>query len=176
MLKPVRDSWIVLGIVALLGTAATGLVYQPQRKTLRRLQSDIATRRNSLKAESQKAAIVPDMLRRIHEMKSRYKDFDRRLPKQKELGGFLREISRNLAAEKLTDLLINPANPSREELFHMLPIVMRFKGGYLSLTSFLGRVAEMERLTRVRNLHATVEPKDGYLDIELQMNIYFTES
>ena len=109
-------------------------------------------------------------------MKLQYKDFGRRLPKRRELGGFLREISGHLNQGDLSNQLIEPGNPSREELFHTLPIIMRFKGSYLSLAGFLQRIDKMERLTRVQTLKITREKQGDSLDIELQMNIYFTES
>ena len=56
------------------------------------------------------------MIRQSQEMEPRYKDMDRRLPKQKELGGFLQEISGNLAKERLDnfDLTLGQEPPVRE--------------------------------------------------------------
>ena len=53
---------------------------------------------------------------------------------------------------------------------------MRFRGSYLSLVDLLQRIDKMERLTRVQRLKITREKQGDSLDIELQMNIYFTES
>ena len=110
-------------------------------------------------------------------MRSDYSNFDRRLPRQKELGGFLREISGHLADEKLSNQLFEPGKPSREELYHTLPIIMRFKGSYLSLGALLQRIEKMQRLTCVQKLKIDA-PAGGHdeMDIELKLNIYFTES
>ena len=110
-------------------------------------------------------------------MRSDYSNFDRRLPRQKELGGFLREISGHLADEKLSNQLFEPGKPSREELYHTLPIIMRFKGSYLSLGALLQRIEKMQRLTCVQKLKIDA-PAGGRdeMDIELKLNIYFTES
>jgi Tfp pilus assembly protein PilO len=103
------------------------------------------------------------------------------LPVRQELGGFLRDISGHLGDEQFTDQLIEPGSPTREELFHTLPIIMRFKGSYLTSVDFFKRIDEMERLTRIQKLKITKVPlkgdnSDAILDIELQLNIYFTES
>jgi hypothetical protein len=58
---------------------------------------------------------------------------------------------------------------------------MRFKGSYLTSVDFFKRIDKMERLTRIQKLKITNKPsedeqRDPILDIELQLNIYFTES
>jgi len=176
MWRMMKDSWIVLGVLTGVVAAAVVFMYVPQGKRLDELRTAIATQELELSVNAAKAAVVPNLLQRIESMKLRYKDFDRRLPKRRELGGFLREISGRLNQEDLSNQLIEPGNPSREELFHTLPIIMRFKGSYLALASFLKRIDRMERLTRVQTLKIARDKKGGGLDIELQMNIYFTES
>jgi len=176
MLKVSRDAWIAAGVLAALVIAAVVGVYIPQARRLERLRADAASLRTQLQADTQKVAVVPELIRQVQEMKALYKDFDRRLPKQKELGGFLREISTKLAEEELTNQIIEPGNPVHEKLFHTLPIIMRFEGDYLSLASFLKGVDNMERLTRVQKLNASMNERTHSLDLELQMNIYFSES
>ena len=171
-----KDNLVVLGILGVFVTLALLLVYIPQSKDLSDLETRITTRQRKLTDDSERAAVVPDLQRTVNLMKARYRGFDRRLPKRKELGGFLREISGHLVAdEKLSNGEIRPGTPTRQELFHTLPIVMKFKGPYLALVALLERIDKMERLTRVQKLTAT-QTKTGDLDIELQLNIYFTES
>jgi Tfp pilus assembly protein PilO len=178
MARMTRDCWIVLGLVGVLVGATVALVFRPQGRQLDELRTQIATRQNVLESDAQKVAVVPEMLRQVQEMKQRYRDFDRKLPKRKELGGFLREISGNLSEERLANQLIEPGNPSREELFNTLPIGMKFHGSYLSLASFLKRLDEMQRLSRVEKLKIDCNAKDdsAALDIEVLLDIYFTES
>jgi Tfp pilus assembly protein PilO len=132
--------------------------------------------RIALEADGQKAFVVPELLRQVEVMKGKYKDFDRRLPKRQELGGFLREISEGLSQENLTNQTIEPGRPAQEDLFFTLPIVMKFRGSYLSLARFLERIDAFERLTRVQKLDIMPGGEGGALDITVQMNIYFTES
>ena len=171
-----RDSLIVLGIVSGVVLAAVLAIYMPQNKKLEGIQGEITAEASNLELEGQKAAVVPEMIKQISMMRTRYKDFDRRLPKRKELGGFLREISENLSNEKLSNQLIEPGSPTQQELFYTLPIIMRFRGSYLSLANFLEKIDRMERLTRVQKLQVVSDPKDQMLDVTLQLNIYFTES
>ncbi len=176
MLQMLKDSWIILGALVGATGAAVFFVYMPQGKKLDELRTAMVVQELDLSGDAARAAVVPTLLKRVEAMKLRYKDFDRRLPKRKELGGFLRDISGQLKQGDLSNQLIEPGNPSREELFHTLPIIMRFKGAYLSLAAFLQRIDQMERLTRIHTLRIDRDKEGNELDIELEMNIYFTES
>jgi hypothetical protein len=97
-------------------------------------------------------------------------------------------------ASKLAVQLIEPGSPTRGELFNTLPITMKFRGTYQQACRLMKRLEQMERLTRIQKLsikktclddQAATEqetpsgapPKGGYgMDVEIQMNIYFTES
>ncbi|MFB3891508.1 MAG: type 4a pilus biogenesis protein PilO [Phycisphaerae bacterium] len=176
MRHAIRDNWIVLGIaVAMTLTAILG-VYARQGRKLDELQARMVAQRARLESESQKVAIVPEMIRQVQALKNRYSGFDRKLPKSKELSGFLKEISSCVSQMDLTNQSIEPLSPTRQEHFNTLPIKMKFHGTYLSLAAFLDQVERMERLSRVQKLTIAGGEKGSELDIELQMNIYFTES
>ncbi len=170
------DNWVTLVVLAAIVTAAMLLVYLPQGEELQAVRHRMVSQRLAMDADAEKAAVVPQMVREINAMQRRYKGFERRMPKRKELGGFLREISSILASERLSNQLTEPGNPTREELFHTLPIIMKFQGSYLSLASLLERIDGMERLTRVQKLSIARDRKGEDLNIEVQMNIYFKES
>ena len=182
MTQKTRDNLIVVGILTVAVGCATILVYLPQRRQIQEIKGRIAQEQCRIVEDAGKAAGVPDLVRQVQGMRKRYTNFDHRLPKRKELGGFLREISGNLSEENLSNQLIEPGTPVRAPLFHTMPIILRFQGSYLSLASFLKRLDHMERLTQVEKLsvqHKGGNPPEGQaenLDIEVQMNIYFTES
>ncbi len=172
-----RDNLVVLSIVVVVSAVYFFVIYRQQSKVLQQVHSAMAVRTRQMEADSQKAARVPPIVREIERMKQRYgKDtWERRLPQQQELAGFLKEISANLGKERLANQIIQPGNPSRAALYNCLPITMKFEGDFLALAGFLRSIDSMTRLTRVERL--AIEPrKDGRdLAVELGMNIYFTE-
>ena len=176
-----KDSWIVLGMLVVMVASAVLLVYRGQGKTLDEFKTKIIAAQATIETQKKTVAVVPELITRVKEMRSRYKNFDRCLPRRQELGGFLKDISAHLGDDKLSEQVIEPGSPTQEELFHTLPIIMRFQGSYLSGVEFLKSIEDMERLTRIQKLKITRGAKrededTAVLDIELQLNIYFTES
>lgn len=175
-----RENLIVLGIVAAMVVGMTVAVYMPQGRKLDQIQGQIATRQVQIEAESQKIAAVPDLIRQVQAMKVRYKDFDRKMPRSQELHEFLMQISGSLGQKDFST-----AATTRQEHFSTLPIIMKFRGNFLTLAEFLNRVENLERLSCIQKLvvasaaskgDAASTKGKGDLDIELQLNIYFTES
>jgi len=176
MISVTRDNWIVLGVAAAMVASATIVVFVRQGRQLDQLHARIAAQENDLKAEADKVAVVPDMIRQVETLKDHYSGFDRKLPKSKELNEFLLQISKSLSQAKLSNQSIEPGNPTKQDYFNTLPIIMRFHGTYLSLADFMSNMESMERLSRVQKLIVASDEKSKDLNIELQMNIYFTES
>jgi Tfp pilus assembly protein PilO len=166
-------SALTIGLVV----AAVAVVYVPQARELRSIKTTIAAKRLALQDSSTKAAVVPRMMREVQALKSRYKDFDSRLPRSKELGGFLQEITAIQQTSALLDPRMETGSPTSEELFNTMPIRMRLRGQYLTVTDFLRRLSNMKRLTRVQRLMIAAPEKEGDgLSIELLLNIYFTKT
>ncbi|MFA6133708.1 MAG: type 4a pilus biogenesis protein PilO [Phycisphaerae bacterium] len=176
-MKLTKENWIVLGLAGSVAVVSLLAVYRPQNAKLEGLRTEIATKRLALDADRNKAAVVPDLMRRVQSLKNRYKDFDRKLPKSKELGGFLQEISGIQRESALSDGLMETGSPTSEDLFNTMPIQMKFKGSYLALASFLKNIERMQRLTRVQRLMILTPREDNKpMEFELFMNIYFTKS
>ncbi|MCP4376296.1 MAG: type 4a pilus biogenesis protein PilO [bacterium] len=180
-----KDSWIVLGLLVAMVAGAVLIVYRGQGKKIDELKTKILAGEASLKVRAETVKTVPDLVKQVAAMRKRYKNFDRKLPDRQELGGFLKEISGYLGDEKFTEQVIEPGSPTQEELFHTLPIIMRFKGSYLTSVEFFKRIDEMKRLTRMQKLKITKVPVKSKgpgsagtpeLNIELQLNIYFAKS
>ncbi len=171
-----KDTWVVLGVLVAMGAAAA-FVYVPQSRKLNELRGEVVAQEEAIKMDLQRATVVPEIRNQVQELRNRYVNWQRRLPKQKELGQFLREISTQISDRSLSNQVIEPGNPTREELYHTLPIIMKFDGPYPSMAQFLQGLEKMERLTRVQRIRVKNDPKkDGEVDVELRLNIYFTES
>jgi len=171
-----RDNVIVGGIALAMVAAAVVFVHVPASRKLDRARNGIATEETALVAKADKTKTVPELQRQINAMRSKHKNFDRRLPRRQELGEFLRQISESVVIENLTDQVIEPGQPLQEDLYHTLPIVLRFQGSYLALARFLERIDQAERLARVQKLSIATKPGESLLDVTVQLNIYFTES
>ena len=172
-----RSNLIVLGIMVAITVTYVLVVFRSQSGTLEEIETRAAQRRRELESDVAKAAPIPHMVREIEAMKRRFdQDWQRRLPQRQELAAFLREISTNLSQAGLgAHATIEPGKSTHGPLYHRLPITLRLEGDFLALAGFLKRVDGMARLTRIEQLKITSMDSNQGLQIEVGMNIYFTE-
>ena len=171
-----RQNVILVGIVVAMAATYGLVVYRGQSASLEDVRTQEVACRQQMEADAAKAAAVSNMAREVEAMRQQYDEhWEDRLPQRQELAEFLREISANLVAERLSNQDIEPGRPTRGPRYNQLPITIRFQGEFLALARFLGRVDEMARLTRVDQLKIGPIRDTDALAIELGMNIYFTE-
>jgi Tfp pilus assembly protein PilO len=171
-----RETLILTLVAVVIGGAGLAFGYLPCSRELDRCRQEAAGLQAALEADRKTAQGLPELLRQVETLKGKLQDFDRRLPKRQELGGFLRDISASLSRENLSNQAIEPGKPTQEDLLFTLPIVLKFRGSYASVARFLERIDRLERLTRVQKLSVVPAPSDDLLDVTVQMNIYFIES
>ena len=172
-----QSYWILATVITVLACGFYLFGYMPQSARLDAIRSDMASVKNAIHHDSAQAERIPIIKQRVADFKMEFKDFDRQLPKQQELAGFLKEISGQDMAGQIRNQSIQPGNPSSGELYDCLPIIMNFDCGFSDLVAFLQRLDGMTRLSRVESLKITPsKDSEGDLHVAMRINIYFTES
>jgi Tfp pilus assembly protein PilO len=170
-----------LGLGLSIGLAASVLLflfagYLPARHRLEALQGQIQSKTREVEENQNKARNLPLLALEVQELETRVRDYDRQFPKQAEIGDFIKDITRVSQQLALRDWKYSPLAPRRGDSYFELPIQMNFQGDFLNVYSFLTEVEHLPRLTRVRKL--AIKSKDlktGLVEVEIGLNIYFSE-
>ncbi len=170
----------ILGITLLAVLCAFYLFgYRPNSTRLANLKMEIEHKRTALLNNNAQVKVLPEVTLAVHELQNKLKGYDEMLPRQQELDRFIKEISTMARNAQLQKLSYKPAvMPVRSELFAEQPVSFKFQGDFLKVFSFLRQTEEMQRLTRVRELNIHTHDgggQSGEVDVELSMNIYYSE-
>jgi Tfp pilus assembly protein PilO len=150
--------------------------YLPAKHKLDALHGQIQSKTRDLEASQNKARNLPLLALEVKDLESRVRDYDRQFPKQADLGDFIKEITRVSEQLTLRDWKLAPLPPRRGDAYFELPIQMNFQGEFLNVFSFLTEVEHLQRLTRVRKLSIkNKDAKTGMVEVEIGLNIYFSE-
>jgi Tfp pilus assembly protein PilO len=169
---------LILGvalIVMLCGFVA--LVYRPSSDKLSDLRRQTEEQRNRLNKNLSEVSILPAVMSEVGRMQMRLEHFDKQLPKQPDLGPFINDITEVSHQTSLRRVTVEPGVPNRTDLYTEWPIALKFEGDFNSVFAFLRRTEEMSRLTQVKamKVRSTDNGKLGQVQVELSMNIYFSE-
>jgi Tfp pilus assembly protein PilO len=123
-----------------------------------------------------KARTLPILVIEVQALEKRVQYYDRQFPRQPQIGEFIRDMTTISQQLSLKTWNYKPAAPKRSDGYFELPILMSFQGDFMNVATFLRQVEKLERLTRVKRLTLkNRDPRTGTVDVEMAMNIYFSE-
>ena len=152
-------------------------LYRPGSQRLSDLQMQIDSKRRDVHSNRSQVQVLPDVMLKVTEMQAQLDRFDKKLPRQPDLSSFINDVTVASHQASLRNVAVNPGVPARYEGYAEWPIALRFEGDFNSAFAFLRRAEEMQRLTRVKALKVqkASNGKPGQVQVELSMNIYFSE-
>jgi Tfp pilus assembly protein PilO len=169
---------LIMGVslVVLLG-GFVAFVYRPSSQKLAALRDQADEQRRKLTSNRSQVQILPEVMLEVDRMQTRLERFDKKLPSQPDLGPFINDITEVSHQANLRKVQVEPGVPSRTDLYTEWPIALKFEGDFASVFAFLRRAEAMQRLTHVRGLKvkSSDNGKSGSVQVELSMNIYFSE-
>ena len=167
------------GVVAVMVAGLLGfylLGYAPGQRRVAALKMQIDLKQRELATSRDKVRNLPILLHAVSQLDRQVEEYDRKFPRQLELGQFIKDLTRLCQQVSLKDWKYQPGAPKRTEALQEMPIVMQFNGDFLSAANFLQQVETLQRLTRVKRLKIRQkDAKEGVVDVEATVSIYFAE-
>ena len=172
-----RAQWVLGLSLAALAAGFYTFCYRPSNQRLDDLSAQIQTKQRDLQGNKSRVQILPEVMNAVNVMSVKLENFSRKLPNQPDLGPFINDITELSHRSALRRVIVEPGVPHRTETYAEWPIALKFEGDFLNAFEFLRQAEDMNRLTRVKGLkvRSTDGGKSGQVQVELSMNIYFSE-
>jgi Tfp pilus assembly protein PilO len=153
------------------------VLYRPATARLAALGAATANDRDRLAADTLQARNLPGLQAEVYRLKIELEQSDKKLPRDKDLVSFMREITAVSQQSAVKKFFCQPGAEANGDLVSALPITMTFEGDFFSVFAFLRQAEEMERLTRIKSLTITSKSaRDGLVDVKMAMNIYYLDN
>jgi Tfp pilus assembly protein PilO len=150
--------------------------YGPAKKRLDSLRVQLESKQRDLEQNQNRARNLPLLQFEVGVLERQVRDYDRQFPRQADPGGFIREITLVVQQLTLKDWKYTPQSPRKGDAYFELPILMSFQGDFMNAAAFLREIEHLQRLTRVRRLAIKYkDAKSGLVEVEIGLNIYFSE-
>jgi Tfp pilus assembly protein PilO len=168
--------WVALGLLGLIGLVCL-LAIRPATARLDGISGYVAKQRNELHSAQARLAALPALEKETEQLRRGVEFFDKRLPKHQDLPQLIGDVTQMSRRAALSKMAWRPeATLRRTDQFTELPLEFTFQGDFLRVINFLSDVQDMQRLTRLRRLDVQAKDgMDGQVDVQLTMNIYFSE-
>src|SRR5438552_1703274 len=88
-----RAQWVLGVSLVVMAIGFYVFAFRPNQQRLADLNAQIAGKRRDLVSNKTRVQILPDVLLAVNEKRTRLEKFDKRLPRQPDLGPFISEIT-----------------------------------------------------------------------------------
>ncbi len=168
------------GLLAALIVIAVALYVvgiRPPAQRLAAIEARAAAQQRALQANAERIATIPAVEQEIDHLRQSVERFDQKLPRQRDLAQFIGNITEMGHHASIQKLNWRPeVKPRRTDEFAELPVHFTFEGNFPGVFNFLRQAEDMQRLMRIRKLDVrSTDGAEGQVDVQLTMNIYFTE-
>jgi Tfp pilus assembly protein PilO len=171
-----RIQWLLAGCVVLMAVAFYAMVYRPETTRLAGLTITIGQRERELTAAQLQARVMQQVQADINQLNQKLKDFKKLPASPSDLGQFQIDISQLARRDNVHAPSVSWSGmPKRDEQLCQLPISMKFDGDFASVYAFLCDMENLSRLTRVQSMTIKGANTDGTVQVELVMNLYYSE-
>ncbi len=171
-------------VLVLTGAFVFGLL-MPGLKELNAARAELANKVSTVAAAQQNADDLTELYQSILQMRERARDQRRRLPVDRQIGEFLKDLSENLKKCGIDDYTVQPRRPQLLEAAGLpaelqlvdgttvLRVGVSFVASFPQTFEFLRAMQEQPRLFHVESLNlAGGGAAPGRLEVEMVLNTY----
>ena len=170
----VRGQLALGGLLLLIGTSFYLVGYRPTTARQRELDAQIKQMQQELTDNDARGGALNEVVTEVKHLRLRL-DGAKKLPKDMDVAGFIKDITRISQNTQLRKPDYHPDNPKREDLFSLYPIQLQLQGDFTHVFEFIRETEALPRLTRVRSIDIKTDPKTpGNVIVDLGMDLYFS--
>ena len=118
----------------------------------------------------------PGAFRRIVRLQAKLADFKKLPTTPGDLGQFEIEMAQLAHRDNLRGWSVSwPGTPRRSDQFYELPVDVKFAGDFRDVFAFLCQLEDLPRLTRISSMVVKAADAGGGVQVDLLMNLYYSE-
>jgi Tfp pilus assembly protein PilO len=113
---------------------------------------------------------------KLSEVTSRITEVQRRVPRDADAGGFLKQVTKLAGEQQLAIQDFTPEKPVNRSGYAEMQVTLRGAGSYASICTFFDRLSKLKRLSKVKDLTLTAEGDATEYPLTATLVIYFALS
>jgi len=162
-----------LAVVLVAGATTYSWLYTPLENSITETQLQI----EDLEIMSRNTPVIraehSRLTEHLQEIEQRYAALEARVPLNAEAGNFLRQVSQIAQDQHLAISNFQPAQTTRSDGYAAMEVRLEGQGTFPSICSFFGRLAEIQRLSKVKDLTVNVDANSDEYPMQATIVIYF---
>jgi Tfp pilus assembly protein PilO len=147
-----RKQIMIFAATAMLLCGFVLLRYLPLQHRLKAAKERIVNAQLVISKASTEKEKLELVKQELLEAQAKVIDFDKNVPVQRDLGGFLQQITEMMTAHNLKEQIIEPDSEIKTEKLNCVPVTIQCKGKLKQIFEFYKSLQKMERLVRIEEI------------------------
>lgn len=165
---------VLLVVLVAVPVASFFLVFKPQNDAIDAAKAEVAHKQSMLDELRKETSQTDDLLKENEALERRIERVEARLPSNNELDRVIRQVSQLAVAAGLEPPALKNAKPLGAALYMEQPLEMKTKGNFGGYYTFLQRLEQLPRITRIPDMKVQRDMQmDGLMNIEFTLSIYY---
>lgn len=148
---------IWIGVLILIVAAFVYFSYLPNFKQIDTLRNKLVKIEKQLEVAKKNARELNAFRKKMQEAEEQFKIVMQALPEKEEIPTLLTGISRAGKESGLEFLLFQPKPESKKDFYAEIPVAINVIGDYHGVATFFEKVAELNRIVNIRDVHMVPE-------------------
>jgi Tfp pilus assembly protein PilO len=110
---------------------------------------------------------------KLNEVTTRITEVQRRVPRDADAGGFLKQVTKLASEEQFAIQDFTPEKPVDRSGYAEMQVTLKGTGSYASICTFFDRLSKLKRLSKVKDLTLTAEGDATQYPLTATLVIYF---
>lgn len=141
------------------------------------LRAETSAKQAQLLKLREATADVENLSSRIEDLQEAIDFFERKLPREEEVGRILDEVSQAAMRNHLEIRSFEPMIAQRGSHYSDRPIKLQLAGDFEGFYAYMLEIEALKRITRVTKMQLTkMQDQNGAMEAELVLNIFFEPS
>jgi Tfp pilus assembly protein PilO len=171
-----RAQQALLGAIVVVGALFFMGVYRPASARIQHLTGQINQSERELAVSQLQARALPAVQADINRLQAKLADFKKLPTTPGDLGQFEIEMAQLARRDDLRGWSVSwPGTPRRSDQFFELPVDVKFSGDFRDVFAFLCQLEDLPRLTRITHMVVKAADAGGAVQVDLLMNLYYSE-
>ena len=164
---------IIITVLGVMILAFVFFQYIPSTKAIKQAKQ---TKQQRLQ-DNEKALLasqqLPELKQRLAELRSQVGSFDEKLPKDRDHGSFLQEVTAIMTANNLSEQQVKPTQEISYEQINAIPVNMECKGSLENLFRFFSAMEKSQRVFNLDEVRFENVEYSGNIEMFAKGDIYY---
>ena len=170
-----KQQVIILIVAALMAADFVFFGFLPLRKRLMTVNQAMTNQRLIIAKAATEQRQLSDLKEQLKELESTVRNYQVKVPADRDLGSFLQQIANLMSQHNLTEQVVAPGEEIKADKLNCIPLNMQCRGKLVQIFDFYRQLQRLDRVIRIESVKlVNSDDLSGQVSMQTRAVVYYT--